>query len=149
VCSSTDLDVPEIVVTPRLFMQATIGDGTGTYTTADPASAGVTIELIDDTHAVPIVIPPRDPRWLLVNPRRGKYRWRGGADAPVKKVEFRIRKKAPTEWAIRLQGRNVPGASALDYQTLIVRVRIGTRCAERRFHSETQPTFPRRRRPGK
>jgi hypothetical protein len=144
VCSTTDLDVPEVVVAPRLFVQATIGDGTGTYTAVDPASAGVTIELIDDTHAVPIVVPPRDPRWILVNPRRGKYRWRGGAGSPVKKLEFRIRKKAPTEFAIRLQGRNLPGASGLDYQSLIVRVLLGTRCAERRFHSEAEPAFPRR-----
>jgi hypothetical protein len=144
VCSSTDLDVSEVIVAPRLFVQATIGDGTGTYTTVDPPSAGVTIDLIDDTHAVPIVIPPRDPRWILVNPRRGKYRWRGGPGSPVKKLEFRIRKKAPTEWAIRLQGRNLPGASALDYQSLVVRVQLGTRCAERRFHSEAGPAFPRR-----
>jgi hypothetical protein len=144
VCSATDLDVPEIIVAPRLFVQATIGDGTGTYTAVDPASAGVTIELIDDLHAVPIVIPARDPRWIIVNPRRGKYRWRGGPASPVKKVEFRIRKKAPTEFAIRVQGRNLPGASALDYQSLIVRVRLGSRCAERRFHSEAQPAFPRR-----
>jgi hypothetical protein len=125
-------------------VQATIGDGTGTYTTVDPASAGVTIELIDDTHAVPIVIPPRDPRWILVNPRRGKYRWRGGSRLAREEARAPDPKKAPTEWAIVLQGRNLPGASALDYQSLVVRVLLGTRCAERRFHSETEPAFPRR-----
>jgi hypothetical protein len=142
-CSGTDLDVLQIQAAPRLFVQAKLGDATGTYTQVDPATAGVTIELIDATHGVPIVIPPRDPRWVLVNPRRGRYRWRGGAGSPVRKLEFRARRKVPNEWAILLTGRNVPGAETLDYQTLIVRVRIGSRCAERRFHVESTPRLPR------
>jgi hypothetical protein len=122
-----------------MFVQSKLGDATGTYTQVDPATAGVTIELIDATHTVPIVIPPRDPRWVLVNPRRGRYRWRGGPGSPVRKLEFRTRKKAPNEWTILLTGKNVPGASTIDYQTLVVRVRIGSRCAERRFHVENVP----------
>ena len=143
VCSTTDLDVFQIQLTPRVFVQATLGDGTGTYTAVDPASGGVTIELIDATHGVPIVIPPRDPRWVVVNPRRGRYRWKGGPASPVRKLEFRTRRKQPTEWTILLTGKNLPGTSTIDYQTLIVRVRLGPRCAERRFHVENTPAIPR------
>jgi hypothetical protein len=144
VCSTTDLDVPEIIVTPRLFIQATLGEGTGRYTAVNPASAGVLVELIDATHTVSIFIPPRDTHWVLVNSGRGRYRWRGGPGSPVKRFDARIPRKAPTDFLLRLKGRNVPGASSLDYQTLIVRVRFGTRCAQRGFHSESQPAFPRR-----
>ena len=142
-CSSTDLDVLQIVVAPRLFVQTTLGDAVGTYTAVDPASAGVTIELIDATHGVPIVIPPRDPQWVIVNSRRGRYRWRGPAGSPVRKLLVRMRPKHPTEWAILLVGKNVPGAKTLDYQTLVVRVRFGDRCAERRFHAEDIPPIRR------
>lgn len=142
-CSGTDLDIQEIALAPRLFVQAKLGDVLGTYTSIDPASAGVTIELIDATHVVPIVIAPRDPQWVIVNPRRGRYRWRGASGSAVRKVFFRMRPKHPTEWTIVLAGKNVPGASTTDYETLIVRVRLGDRCAERRFHVERTPPIRR------
>src|SRR5262249_7019780 len=53
-CTGTDLDVREIEVTPRLYVEAELGDGIGTYTSLAPQSTGVTIELIDATHDVPI-----------------------------------------------------------------------------------------------
>ena len=37
-----------------------------------------------------------------------------------------------------------PGTENFDYQTLTVRVVVGTRCGERRFHSERLPRLPRR-----
>jgi hypothetical protein len=143
-CSGTDLDVLQIQAAPRMFVQAKLGDATGTYTQVDPATAGVDVELIDATHTVPILIPPRDPRWVLVNPRKGRYRWRGDPGSAVRKLEFRTRKKKPNEWTILLTGKNVPGADTIDYQTLVVRVRIGSRCAERRFHAESVPRLPPR-----
>lgn len=142
-CSDTDLDVLQIALSPRLFLQATMGDAIGTYTAVDPATAGVTIELRDATHDLPIVIPPRDPGWVLVNPRRGKYRWRGGPGAPVRRLVFRVRPKSPTQWTVAAVGRGPAGSADLDFQTLTVRVLLGTRCAERRFHVVPTPAIPR------
>jgi hypothetical protein len=136
----TDLDVPEIVVTPRLFLQATIGDGTGTYTTVDPASAGVTIELIDDTHGVPIVI--RRATLGLVNPRRAY----GGAATrrAVKKLEFRsARRRRPNgRFACRAGTSRCERARLPDAHR---RVRIGTR-ARASFPQRNAAAFPRRAR---
>jgi hypothetical protein len=142
-CSDTDLDVLQIALAPKLYLEATLSDAVGTYTAVDPASAGVTIELRDATHVLPIVIPPRDPGWVLVNPRRGKYRWRGNAHAPLRRLVFRTRPKTPTTWTLTAAGKGPAGAADLDYQTLVVRVLLGSRCAERRFHVEQIPAIPR------
>ena len=143
-CSGSDLDVAQIALTPRLFLQATMGDAVGTYTAIDPATAGVTIELRDATHVLPIVIPPRDPGWVLINPRRGRYRWRGEAGSPLRRLVFRTRPRNPTAWTVVATGKGPAGAADLDYLTLAVRVLLSTRCAERRFHVEPTPAIPRR-----
>jgi hypothetical protein len=142
-CADTDLDVRQIELWPRLYVQAMMGDGLGTYTAVDPAGAGVTIELIDAAHTVPIVIPPRDPRWIFVNPRRGRYRWRGGSGAAVRRITFRRRANRPTTWELLVAGRHLPGTETVDYRTLLVRIRLGTRCAERRFHVTPSPPLLR------
>jgi hypothetical protein len=143
-CADGDLDVREIQLAPRVFIDAALGDAAGTYTAVDPASAGVTIDLIDATRVVPIVIPPRDPGWVLVNPRRGRYRWRGEAGSPIRRIVFRTRAKRPTVWSIVVAGKHLAGAETLDFDTLVVRVRIGGLCGERRFHVEQTPGIPRR-----
>jgi hypothetical protein len=135
--------VRQIVLSPKLFITAGLGDEVGTYVAVDPVSAGVALDLIDATHEVPIVIPPRDPGWVLANPRRGRYRWRGAPGSAVKRVLFRIKGKRPTEWLVTVVGKNVPGTKALDYQTLVVRLALGDRCSERRFHVENAPRIPR------
>jgi len=142
-CTETDLDVRQIALSPKLFITAGLGDEVGTYVAVDPVSAGVALDLIDATHEVPIVIPPRDPGWVLANPRRGRYRWRGAPGSAVRRVLFRIKGKRPTEWLVTVVGKNVPGTKALDYQTLIVRLALGDRCSERRFHVENAPRIPR------
>lgn len=142
-CTDGDLDVQQIELAPRLFVAATLGDAAGTYTAVDPQVAGVTITFVDATHAVPIVVPPRDPQWVLVNPGRGRYRWRGAPGSAIRRMVFRTRPKQPTAWNLLVAGRNVPGADALDYNTLVVRVELGTRCGERRFHVERMPGLPR------
>lgn len=142
-CAETDLDVREINVAPRLFIQAALGDDVGTYVDVDPVSAGVSLTLIDATHEVPVVVAPRDARWVLANPRRGRYQWRGGRASALKRLVFRIRPKRPTEWLVTVVGKNVPGAKTLDYSTLTVRLALGDRCAERRFHVESAPRIPR------
>ncbi len=142
-CTDGDLDVVQIQLAPRVFIEATLGDAAGTYTAIPPASAGVTLELIDATHTVSFVIPPRDPQWVLVNPRRGRYRWRGPTGSAIRRVVFRTRAKRPTVWSIVIAGKNLPGADTIDFNTLVVRVQVGSRCGERRFHVEQTPGIPR------
>jgi hypothetical protein len=142
-CVDGDLDVLEIQLAPRVFIEATLGDAAGTYTAVGPAAAGVTVELVDATHTVAIVIPPRDPNWVLVNPRRGRYRWRGPAGSPIRRVVFRTRPKRPTVWSIVVAGKNLAGTETIDYGTLAVRVQVGSRCGARRFHVEQTPGIPR------
>jgi hypothetical protein len=142
-CSETDLDVLQIVLAPALFVRARLGDATGAYTAVDPATAGVTLLFFDGTHEVPFVIPPRDPGWVLVNPRRGKYRWRAVPGPGVRRVTFQTRPKRPGEWDVLVKGRHVAGADAMDYRTLTVRVLIGARCAERDYRLPRTPRLPR------
>jgi hypothetical protein len=134
-CSTVDLDVREIGLSPRLFVQARLGDALGTYTTVDPVTAGVTIEFFDAAHTVTILVPPNDPAWV-VNARRSRYRWWGEARSPVRRLELRKRSKRATAWRVEITGRNLPGTRSIDYLTLVVRVALGGRCAERRFHVE-------------
>jgi hypothetical protein len=142
-CADGDLDIRQILLAPRVFIEAMLGDAAGTYTAIAPAPAGVTIELVDATHTVSIVIPPRDPGWVLVNPRRGRYRWRGPAGSPIRRIVFQTRAKSPTVWRIVVAGKNLNGTDTIDYDTLTVRVQVGPRCGERRFHVEQTPGIPR------
>ena len=142
-CADTDLDVRQIALAPRLFLQAAIGDEVGTYTAVDPATAGVRLELRDATQSFPIVLPPRDPAWVLVNPRRGRYRGRGVPGGPIRRIVFRTRPRHPTQWIVTVAGKGPPGLGTLDTQTLVVRVVLGSVCAERRFHVEQTPAIPR------
>jgi hypothetical protein len=141
-CSEVDLDVTEISVAPKLFFEAALGDEVGTYTAVDPATAGVTLVFSDAVHQIPIVIPPGDPGWVVVNPRRGRYRWRGDVMG-VRHLLFQAMRRQPTTWHVRAKGRDVPQADAIDYSTLAIRVELGTRCAEHRFHIERTPQLPR------
>ena len=142
-CAASDLTVREIVLAPRLFVQATLGDDIGSYTAIDPQHGGVTFEFTDGTNAATIAVPPDDPGWVVANGRRGVYRWRGARGAPVRRIVFRTRRKHPTEWSVQLRGKHVPGAAAVTYGKLVARVIIGNRCAERRFHPEQTPRLPR------
>ena len=144
-CSPADLDVREIVLAPRLFMKATLGDAAGTYTRADPASAGVTLVFADVERTVTIVIPPGDPGWVVANPRRGVYRWRGPRPPGLRRLVLRTQAKSPTEWRVTAAGRQVPGADDIEYGSLLVRVQVGDRCAERQFHVTQTPGLPRAR----
>jgi hypothetical protein len=142
-CSVTDLDVRTIKLAPGLVVKGRLGDTLGTYTAVDPVAAGVTITFTDGVGTVDIAVPPHDPGWTLVNPSRGRYRWRGPRGGAVRRLAFRVTPKRPTEWRVTVKGRNVPGADALSYDTLTARVRLGDRCAERRFHVENEPPLPR------
>jgi hypothetical protein len=142
-CSETDLDVMQIALAPGLFVRERLGEGTGTYTAVDPATAGVTLVFLDATHTVTFTIPPRDPGWVLVNPRRGKYRWKGPSGVGVRRVQFLLRPKRPTVWDILVKGRHVAGADTIDYRTLTVRVLLGALCAERDYRLPRTPRLPR------
>ena len=91
VCSSADLDIRAIKLTPRLVVKARLGDDLGTYTALDPVATGVTISFTDGASTVTIGVPPRDRGWTLVDARRGRYRWRGARGAAVKQLQFRVR----------------------------------------------------------
>jgi trypsin len=141
-CSETDLDVTEIVLAPRLVVQATLGDEVGTYTNVDPRAAGVTMTFADAARTIVLALPPNDPGWVVANPNRGRYRWRGDVSG-LRRLVLRARRKHPTDWMLRARGKHVPGADAIDYGNLIARVELGRRCAERRFHAEQTPAIPR------
>jgi hypothetical protein len=143
-CATTDLDVREIGLSPGLFVRARLGDALGTYTDLDPVGGGFGVEFIDAGHTVAIAIPPGDPGWVRANARRGRYVWRGPAGSPVRKITLRRRPRAPTAWRVTVAGRDLPGADAVDYQTLVVRLVIAGRCAERRFHVVGGEALPRR-----
>ncbi len=131
-CSASDLDVREIQLAPKLFVKATLGDASGTYTSVDPVSAGVTLVFEDDARTITLGIPANDPGWV-VKPKKRLYRWRGDV-AGLRRVVFHTTKRRPTQWLVRAFGKNVPDAASIDYSTLTARVDIGPRCAERRFH---------------
>ncbi|MCI0635534.1 MAG: hypothetical protein L0206_16715, partial [Actinobacteria bacterium] len=141
-CSS-DLDVREIELWPKLFLFAALGDGFGTYADLDPSIEGVRIELIDAKQSAPIDVPSDDPGWVIVNPERGRFRWRGTPESPIRRLDLRTSPKRRNRWRLTVKGKDVPGTETIDYATLTVRVVVGSRCAERRFHVERRPGISR------
>ena len=134
-CSASDLDVREIELWPKLHLGAMLGDALGTYADLDPSLEGITIELLDATQSAPIEIPPEDPGWVIVKPERGRFRWRGEPGSPIRRLDLRTNPKRPTRWRLALKGKDVPGMETIDLGTLAVRVKAGSRCAERRFRA--------------
>jgi hypothetical protein len=130
--------VGAINLAPRFVLRATLGDAAGSYTSLDPPTAGVTLVLADGTSIVTVTIPPGDPGWVVRNARRGRYRWRGRLMG-LHQLVFATRPKHPNDWTVRAGGKNVPGAGALSYDTLSVRIVVGGRCAVRHFHPERTP----------
>jgi len=143
-CSDADLDVRQIELWPKLYLVATLGDSFGTYAGLQPSLDGITIELLDATQSAPIELPPDDPGWVIVKPERGRFRWRGGPGSPLRRLDLRINPKRPTRWRLAVKGTDVPGMDTIDLGTLVVRVKTGWRCAERRFHVERAPGRTRR-----
>jgi hypothetical protein len=134
-CATSDLDVREIGLAPGLFVRARLGDALGTWVALDPVADGIGIEFLDAARTVPIAIPPGDPGWVRAGPRARTYVWRGPPGSPVRRITLRRRTKRSTTWRVTVAGRDLPGADAVDYQTLVVRLVVGTRCAEHRFHA--------------
>ena len=111
---------------------AVLGDAEGTYE-IDPSVDGITFELLDAAHSAPIEIPPDDAGWVIVKPERGRFRWRGGPESPVRRLDLQTNPKRPTRWRLTVKGRDVPGTEAIDLGSLTVRVKIGSSCAQRSF----------------
>lgn len=141
-CSPSDLDILEINLSPRLFVQGHLGDASGTYTAIDPPAAGVSLVFTDGALTVTVEVPPGDPGWRVAKARRGRYRWRGWANG-LRRLILRPRAKRPTEWWFRATGRDVPGARAVNLNALRARVLLGSRCAERRYRTPAEPRLPR------
>jgi len=134
-CSDSDLDVRQIDLWPKLHLGAVLGNAEGTYAEIDPSVDGITFEFLDATHGAPVEIPPDDEGWVIVKPERGRFRWRGAAGSPIRRLDLRTDPKRPARWRLTLKGRDVPGMNAIDLGRLTVRVKIGSSCAQRSFHA--------------
>jgi V8-like Glu-specific endopeptidase len=132
-CSDTDLDVRQIELWPKLFLGAVLGDAAGTYAAIDPSVDGITFEFVDATHVAPVEIPAGDPGWVIVKPERGRFRWRGGPESPIRRLDLQTNPKRPARWRLTLKGKDVPGTDSIDLASLVVRVKIGSSCAQRGF----------------
>jgi len=132
-CSDTDLDVRQIELWPKLYLGAVLGDADGTYATIDPSVDGITFEFVDATHTAPVEVPADDPGWVIVKPERGRFRWRGGPESPIRRLDLQTNPKRPARWRLTLKGKDVPGTESIDLASLVVRVKIGSSCAQRGF----------------
>jgi hypothetical protein len=132
-CSDTDLDVRQIELWPKLYLGAVLGDAGGTYAEMDPSLDGITFEFADAAHTAPVEIPGGDPGWVIVKPERGRYRWRGAPGSPVRRLDLTTNPKRPARWRLVLRGKDVPGTDGIDLASLVIRVKIGSSCAQRGF----------------
>jgi trypsin/pre-peptidase len=132
-CSDTDLDVRQIELWPKLYLGAMLGDAAGTWAEIDPSIDGITFELSDGAHTAPVEIPGDDPGWVIAKPERGRFRWRGGQGSPIRRLDLSTNPKRPGRWRLVLKGKDVPATDAVDLASLVVRVKIGSSCAQRGF----------------
>ena len=70
---------------------------------------------------------------MIVKPERGRFRWRGGPESPIRRLDLQTNPKRPARWRLTLKGKDVPGTESIDLASLVVRVKIGSSCAQRGF----------------
>ncbi|MFN8542987.1 MAG: trypsin-like serine protease [Candidatus Binatia bacterium] len=127
-CPVGDLDLPTVQLAPRFVLKGTLANSSRRYDGIDPRN-GFAVTVHDGAgNRGAATIPAGDPGWSVLGAGRG-YRWHGSTGG-LRRIKLR---EKSGNWRVLVKGRNVNGASAVQYTGLRLSLSYGATCAAKVF----------------
>ncbi len=112
-CNADDLSLRKVKIdADKLLLKGELLNFTGTYDGLDPREE-FQVVFTQGTDVVTVSVPALDAGWEKSKPERGKYSWKGTSGGLLK-VKLKDKTLKRGVWQVRLKGKEVPGAGAID-----------------------------------